>query len=181
MWYLAYGSNINPERFRLYLEGGVTEPGARDATPPTDDAWFELPFRLNFALASQRWSGGGVAFVHPSTERTAWFRGWNITAEQFEDVFAQENRRPVGSALPWDELAAGSHVDVGDAWYRRIFAVGGLGLAQPAFTFTTVDELALNPPHDDYRSTIAAGMAEHPSLDSAAVEAYLDASILPGS
>ena len=179
MWYLAYGSNINPERFRLYLEGGITEPGARDATPPVDDAWFELPFGLNFALESQRWSGGGVAFVHPSADRTAWFRGWNVTAEQFEDVFAQENRLPVGTSLPWDELADADHVDVGDRWYRRIFPLRGLGLDEPAFTFTTVDELASNPPHHDYRSTIATGMAAHPDLDAAAVEAYLDGSILP--
>lgn len=178
MWYLAYGSNVNPERFRLYLEGGVTEPGARDATPPAANGWFELPFRLNFALESQRWSGGGVAFVHPSTEHTAWFRGWNITAEQFEDVFAQENRRAVGSPLPWDELAEADHVDVGESWYRRVYPLQGLGLAEPAFTFTTIDELASNPPHEDYRSTIAGGMADHPDLTTAAIEAYLDASIL---
>lgn len=178
MWYLAYGSNVNPERLRLYLEGGVTEPGARNATAPTATAWFELPFRLNFALESKRWSGGGVAFVHPSADQTAWFRAWNVAAEQFEDVFAQENRLPVGTELPWEELASAEHLDVGNGLYRRIFPLRGTGLTEPAFTFTAVDVLAPNPPHDDYRSTIAAGMAEHPDLDSAAIEAYLDASIL---
>lgn len=179
MWYLAYGSNVNPERLRLYLEGGVTEPGARDSTAPVRSAWRQLPFRLTFGLESQRWSGGGVAFVFPDRSGQAWFRAWDLTAEQFEDVFAQENRLAVGTPLPWEELlAAPDQLDVGGRWYGRVFRVDDIGLDAPAFTFSATEAMPANPPHEDYRGTIAAGLADHPLLADDAIEAYLDASSL---
>lgn len=185
VWYLAYGSNVNPDRFRLYLEGGTTEAGARDRTPPARSVFVRVPVRLRFALESTRWNGGGVAFVSPSddAERWAWARAWDITAEQFEDVFAQENRGSIGTELPWQALLAATSLDVGERWYRRILRfdlaeLEALAPGQPAMTFTWASEAPLNPPGPEYRGTIARGLADHPELDAEAIDAYLDASTL---
>src|SRR5699024_8552798 len=68
VWYVSYGSNMDPRRLRSYLEGGcppggnADHPGARDGTPPADSAGVTLPGRLYFAGRSRVWGGGGVAF-----------------------------------------------------------------------------------------------------------------------
>jgi len=176
VWYLAYGSNLNLDRLRLYLEGGQTEPGARDAALPVADRWIQGSFRLYFALESQRWNGGGVAFVEPSPDHRAWFRAWNLSVEQFEDVFAQENRAPVGSQLPWDEgaaLASGDHLDIGDSRYRRLIKLGGEAGA-PELTFTSPETLAPNAPDASYRKMIVTGLEHNDELDAVGIEAYLE-------
>jgi len=45
VWYACYGSNINTQRFMLYIEGGegnvegtlLNEDGARDKSPPVEE------------------------------------------------------------------------------------------------------------------------------------------------
>lgn len=176
VWYLAYGSNLNPARLGLYLSGGETEPGARNPAPPSADRWMQLPFRLEFGHASQRWSGGGVAFVFPDTAATAWFRAWRLTVEQFEDVFAQENRLSVGTELPWDSLAReGHHLDLTSRWYGRLHVIERG--QEPLLTFSSPTSVPPNPPHVDYRATIEAGFEDNPAVDAAAVATYLDAAI----
>ena len=176
MWYLAYGSNVNPARFRRYLEGSPKEPGARDSSPPIASRWFRLNFRLSFAGESKKW-GGGVAFAHPHDDHHTWFRGWNITGQQFEDVWAQENRLPVGTELPWHHLRHESttHLDVGERWYRRIHVVNQphVDVDEPAMTFSSHEVRPHNPPAPAYRDTIAEGLADHPELDEHAIESYL--------
>lgn len=178
VWYLAYGSNLHLPRLRRYLEGGdaakgETEAGARDPAAPTDNFFVQLPFRLRFSGSSQRWSGGGVAFVDPDPGATAWFRAWNVTAEQFEDIFNQENRRPVGTPLDWAELLAGTEHEVGESWYRRIMRVPLDNVDEPALTFTSATTAPSNPPHEDYAATIRRGLGDHPRLDEASIAAYL--------
>lgn len=178
VWYLAYGSNVNEARFLRYLQGGPPEPGARDATPPQRSAWTTVPHRLSFGLESQRWSGGGVAFLDTTTtELPTIVRAWDITAEQFEDVCMQENRGEVGTALDWQQLAQGPVTLDRETWYRYVLPCSAAGLAgdQPALTFTSPVSIAANAPHEDYLNTIRSGLAEHPDLDVAAIESYLEA------
>ncbi|NNE72512.1 MAG: histone deacetylase [Acidimicrobiales bacterium] len=174
VWYLAYGSNVDRSRFMRYLAGGVTEPGARDAAPPRQHRWVRAPLRLTFARESVRWEGGGVAFVHSDPAGDAIVRAWDISSAQFEDVFAQENRLPVGTALDWSALRAGS-IDHGGGWYRRVLRVP-LGFAadrQPALTFTWHRPRPSRTPHPSYVATIRDGLRQHPQLDDAAVDQYL--------
>lgn len=183
VWYLAYGSNVNETRFLRYLQGGPPEPGARDATPAAQSAWCEVPYRLTFGLESQRWQGGGVAFLdvaeapagNPTTMTTV--RAWDITSEQFEDVCAQENRGEVGTALDWQALAAGPVNLAGSSWYRHVLPVAGLDLPvdQPALTFTSPIPVPANAAHDSYLNTIRQGLAEHPDLSSDDIDDYLRA------
>jgi len=174
VWYVAYGSNVNETRFLRYLQGESDHVGARDATPPRASAWAVAPLALQFAGTSQRWDGGGVAFVDPDPAASAFVRAWDITSEQFEDVFAQENRRQVGSSLDWDAMSHGDVV-VGTSWYRRIVRLdlAFANLEQPALTFTWQEPVPLNPPHESYRSTIATGLAENPALTEEQIEDYL--------
>ena len=177
VWYLAYGSNVNEQRFLRYLQGDDSHLGARDSSEPTESVWAQLPFELTFERQSQRWKGGGVAFVHPSAEHTAWFRAWNISGEQFEDVFAQENRTPVGTGLDWNAIASGS-VDVGTGWYRRIMATSETDLGDiSGLTFTTADRQTMSTPSPDYAETIAAGLKENPHLSPHEADAYLQIAI----
>lgn len=180
VWYLAYGSNVNEARFLRYLQGGPPEPGARDATPAARSAWCQVPYRLTFGLESQRWDGGGVAFLDASEVRAdepTTVRAWDITSEQFEDVCMQENRGVVGTALDWQALAAGPVNLAGSSWYRHVLPVGGLDLPvdQPALTFTSPVAVPANPAHDSYLNTIRSGLAEHPGLSSDDIDSYLQA------
>jgi len=173
VWYVAYGSNINESRFLRYLEGDDNHVGARDATHPIDARFAVAPLRLRFAGESKRW-GGGVCFVNPDPAGTAYVRAWNITAEQFEDVFAQENGRPVGESFPWETAMAAAAV-IGSRWYARVLHVD-LPFAtaeQPALTFTWTTPLPLNQPAPAYRETVAAGLSEHPDLTPAMIDTYL--------
>lgn len=175
VWYVAYGSNVNRARFMRYLEGDETHPGARDASPPARSEWAEAPLRLCFAGESTRW-GGGVCFVEPDANASTHVRLWDITSEQFEDVFAQENRSAVPISLDWQAVAAGP-VTVGSGWYGLVLPVDvdAATEEQPALTFTWNEAMPHNPPGDAYRSTISDGLAEHPGLSPAAIASYLDA------
>lgn len=180
VWYVAYGSNVNKTRFLRYLAGDSDHVGARDTTPPAHDHWTVAPLQLQFAGESKRW-GGGVCFVDPDPGATAYVRAWSITAEQFEDVFSQENRRAIGSGFDWQAVMAGPAV-IGQSWYAQVLPVE-LPFAsprQPALTFTWTRRLPLNLPAPAYRDTIASGLVEHPDLSHAEIDTYLGHS-LPGN
>lgn len=174
VWYVAYGSNIDRTRFLRYLTGDADHTGARDATPPVEDRYATAPLRLRFAGESSRW-GGGVCFVDPDPDATVYVRAWDITAEQFEDVFAQENRGEIGTPLPWDAMAHGP-TEVGGRWYGLVVPVD-LPFASPghpAYTFTWTTQFHRNPPSPAYRETIERGLANHPDLSPASLGRYLD-------
>jgi hypothetical protein len=175
VWYLAYGSNVNRARFMRYLAGGETEPGARDASPPARHVWGVVPMRLTFSKESVRWDGGGVAFVDPNQAGQTIVRAWDITADQFEDVFAQENRLDVGTTLDWQAIGTGAYT-VGAGWYQRLLPVplDFASPAQPAVTFTWSSASAYRPPDRRYVETIRSGLGEHDSLDAADVDDYLE-------
>lgn len=164
VWYAAYGSNLDGERFACYVSGGVApgssrrNPGCRDTTPPRDDRPVELPYRLYFGGESRAW-GGGVAFVDGAVADTTLGRAWLLTQEQFDDVVAQENGLPPGSRIT-------------SGWYRSVLSCGIIdGL--PVLTITSPDRRAPNPPSDAYLAVVARGLAEAHALDPDGVAAYL--------
>src|SRR5690349_24775635 len=67
IWYAAYGSNLDPARFDVYLYGGRPDggsrdyPGTRDATAALETRPAVLPGDVVFGWESPTW-GGGVAF-----------------------------------------------------------------------------------------------------------------------
>ncbi|MEM9612956.1 MAG: histone deacetylase [Actinomycetota bacterium] len=199
VWYAAYGSNLLAARFAVYLTGGpvphrprpTTQAGARDPSPPRRWERAELPHELLFAGASPGWGGGGVAFLDPRAqaagEAPTLGRSWLITAEQFEDVFRQENgmgvpgsdahpgsgpgaRVEVGDGPLFDvaDLAPGEHIDVAGRWYGRVLRLADGPDGRPVATFTTGDpdhppSAAAQPP---YLRTVGLGLIETWGLDA---------------
>lgn len=186
VWYVSYGSNMCRDRLLCYLQGGRppgarrTYAGARDRTPPRDDAAVHLPGTVYFAGESPVW-GGGVAFYDPDRPApgapTA-ARAYLLTVDQFVDVAAQEmNRQPthhdpledvVRSGLP------GGRYEAGPGAYETIVEVGRRGDA-PMLTFTApygVDAVSHTIPSIAYRDTIARGLRESHHFDDTRVEAY---------
>ena len=110
LWYAAYGSNLARDRLEAYLSAAGRPapprhyPGARDASPPSDDRPLLLPGHL-FAGESPTW-GGGIAFYDADARGTVYARAYRITAEQFSDLAAQEMRRDPGAELDLSQVLA---------------------------------------------------------------------------
>ncbi len=200
------------------------QAGARDPSPPAADRAWWLPHDLFFAGASPGWGGGAVAFLDPSPttgsipkpepgadadpgapvttggdvdevpDSGTLARIWLITAEQFEDVFRQENglRVPGSTLAPgsgpdrsvepeperWDRtgggplfdlarIPAGSHLDAGPQWYGRVLHLGPGPDGHPVATFTGPDpgRHRRGPAHPSYARTVALGLMETWGLD----------------
>ena len=104
LYYASYGSNLYASRFMVYLRGGTLPgnsrvySGANDPALPTDDVAFALPGAQFFCGDSRAWSGG-VAFLDTTQRHTRSLgRGYRITADQFNDVIAQENGGTAGES-----------------------------------------------------------------------------------
>lgn len=182
VWYVSYGSNLLAERFAVYLEGGVApgrtwvEAGARDAARWSDDRAVMVPHRLFFSGESRRWDDGGIAFVDPArSEAHTRGRAYLITAEQFQDVLAQESGRPVGTEVDWTSALANGSARLGDGAYDHVLYLGDDD-GWPKVTFTTPRPVAdhrLNAPGEAYHSTIARGLGQSHRLTSAEADEYL--------
>jgi hypothetical protein len=181
------------ERLAVYLRGGVPpgstrhHPGARDPSDPVADEPCRLPYRRYFAGHSRTWGGGGVAFVDPregSGDTPA--RRYLLTTDQFEDVWAQESGRVVGTPLPLADrqpgitaLEPGTSTIVGSGGYDRLLVVGRTD-GVPVVTFTSPQvpaSLAPNPPSAPYRAVIATGLRQSHAMSEAEAAAIVDAEV----
>ena len=87
VWYAAYGSNLDPDRFACYLDGGCppgasrTFPGVRDRPSEVEARAWTMSGRLSFAFESATW-GGGVAFYEPHENTTVLARVYLLTRGQ---------------------------------------------------------------------------------------------------
>ncbi len=185
VWYAAFGSNLSCDRFLVYLNGGRASgsvgstPGARDNTAPKRSTVQFTAHGLRFGGQSSRWSGGGVAFLDSveGGHRTA-LRLYDITAEQFEDVFAQENRLDEPIPIDLVHAEASGWVDLTDRWYGRVLCLGRHD-DLPIFTITSPDPPPLNRPHPSYLQTIVTGLTtsvdgtRFPFVDAAEAHEYL--------
>ena len=185
VFYVAYGSNLDRQRFACYLQGGRapgaqrTLPGSRDHSPPRADVPTTLGHRLRFASGSPSW-GGGVAFVDPQAEAdvATLGRAWLVSVPQAADVLAQENGwDPAGAGALTNAIERAHHdglavVDPGGR-YGAVVALADID-GQPAVTFTSpVPAAPTAPPDAAYLGVIARGLAEAHALDADAVVEYL--------
>ncbi|MEM8924735.1 MAG: hypothetical protein AAGD35_14625 [Actinomycetota bacterium] len=224
VWYAAYGSNLLWDRFRTYLEGGpvphrptpTIQAGARDPSPPRGDGRWTFEHELFFAGSSPGWGGGGVAFLHPEPPRpepprpgplqpgspppahqdaaATLGRRWLVTAEQFEDVFRQENGITVpgsdahpgsgpghridagdGPLFDLDTVEPGGFIDAGPRWYGRVLHLGHGPDGNPVATFTGPDPYRHQraPAPIAYLRTVGLGLLETWDLGPAEVAARL--------
>lgn len=164
LWYAAYGSNLDPDRFSLYLTGGRPDgahravPGARDGSPPQEQRAVVLPGAMFFAWESPTW-GGGVAFYDADADGAAYARAYLLTEEQFADVAAQEMHREPGTDLDLAHVMEHRSHAMGPGRYETLHLVGQLDDI-PMLTFTADDpvSLSLNPPSDAYLAIVARGL-----------------------
>jgi hypothetical protein len=168
VWYAAYGSNLDGTRLARYLAE------ARDTTAPRRDGGRTVDHRLLFGAHSEQW-GGGVAFLDPTAgSGEARVRLWLLGLDQLADVYAQENRHPVGSvSLDPDRLDEA----LPEGRYRRL-----LSLAEhdgtPVITFTAPEPPEPAAPSRAYLAHLVTGLRMSHRLDDDGVVAYLMA--VPG-
>jgi hypothetical protein len=164
LWYAGYGSNLDPDRFGLYLAGGRPDgahravPGARDGTPPQEQRAVVLPGAMFFAWRSPTW-GGAVSFYDADADDTTYARAYLLTHEQLADVAAQEMHREPGEDLDLAHVMEHRRHALGPGRYETLHLVGELD-GIPMLTFTAEDpaELAPNPPSDAYLAVVARGL-----------------------
>lgn len=162
VWYACYGSNLNAERFRYYIEGGDCPyngrnyPGCADQTLWTDSRTRTFAGELYFGNESRTWDGKGVAFFDPEANGTVIMRLYLITRGQLLDVQDQEGLS-------------------GD-WYGWLVPLGEAD-AIPVYTFTSESRRPANPPSEAYLAVIREGLVEGCGLSEAEADAYLSAAI----
>lgn len=164
VWYVSYGSNLFAARFTCYLAGGRalgsrwTNPGARDASPPTGDRRVDLDHALVFGGPSHTWHGG-PAYLDLVTPGHSVGRGWRITHEQFEDVVAQENRLPAGALAVPEAMLTDGGIAVPGAPYGRLVPLEPID-GEPAVTFTYIDRPRERAPDPRYVELLRLGLEE---------------------
>lgn len=164
VYYLAYGSNICEERFRLYIEGGYSRFNKKDYSGCPDKTRYYKndgiikyevsDYKLYFAKESLSWKGSGVAFIEKNLGSNLIGRLYKVTKEQFYEIQKQEGR----------------------AWYGEIKKLGkkdGLEV----ITFTNGDSsLQRNQPNEGYIKVIKEGLLAL-GLREVEIESYLNDSI----
>ncbi|WP_307849047.1 histone deacetylase [Micromonospora sp. U56] len=166
LWYVAYGSNMDPARLGWYLAGGRppgglrSYPGCRDCRPPRRTEPVLVPGGVYFAGESRAWTGG-MAFYDPELPGTAATRGYLLTAGQFADIAAQEMYRPPGADLDLIAVAVeAGRATLGPGRYETLLRVG-VRDGVPMLTFTApwrAGEVEWTAPAPVYLGMIAAGL-----------------------
>jgi hypothetical protein len=198
LWYAAYGSTVNRDRFLEYIRGGVSRfsgvayPGCRNRQDPIRDYALAINRELYFARFSDPW-GGGIAFVRPEPSQSRTLgRAYLITEEQFVDVACQENgRRPGDREMKFHYAYAEQNPEsyfsptdparpggTGNLSYGRILL---LGTRESWPVFTTTAEWPgysdINPPARAYVKCIADGIRQLGSISHKALADYFVAKI----
>lgn len=180
IWYVAYGSNLAPERFGCYLAGGRpvggarVYPGCRDTSPALAERPVLLPGGIYFALTSLTW-GGGMAFYDPRLPGRAAAHAYLLTPQQFGDVIAQEMRRDVGEDLDLSEVLRAGRQRLGPGRYETVLRVGEHG-GRPMLTFTAphgAAEAELNAPSEAYVRMLGRGIRQRHSWPAGRTADYL--------
>ena len=177
VWYAAYGSNLDPDRFGCYFHGGRprgatrTYPGVRHRTPEPVRRPLVLPGRIVFAWHSSTWAGG-IAFYEPGPGRVL-ACGYLLTLSQFSDVLEQEMWRPPGVDHDFTALLTTGSQTVGPGRYETLRVVAEVD-GRPVVTIGNEDAaiLGVEPPSAAYVATMAAGLRLHRLTDHA-IAGYL--------
>lgn len=159
LWYIAYGSNLQPRLLARYLPRAESRPSRR----------LVIPHRLFFAGRSLRWDGG-VAFLTltPEGQRTP-ARAYEVTAEDLLLLVQGENGVPVDfrSALTtlapgeWASVLVQPPVDPRTGKYDALLRLDDLE-GRPAYTVTTSQRLVEAAPSTEYLEAIRVGRGMGP-------------------
>jgi hypothetical protein len=162
IWYAAYGSNLDPARFDVYLYGGRPDggsrdyPGTRDAKAALETRPAVLPGDVVFGWESPTW-GGGVAFYDAEAAGEVPATAYLLTPRQFSDVVDQEMWRTPGSDHDLREVLSNGRCALGPGRYETLHRVGELD-GHPVLTFTADVLPELKAPSAAYLVTMARGL-----------------------
>jgi hypothetical protein len=143
LWYASYGSNLDQERFLIYLHGGTPEgsnrtyPGCTDTGDPTGDVPIRWGGRPHFALTSRVW-GGGIAFMDDAKDAQGLGRAYRVTAGQFDEIVHFENSGTTAAGakkINLDDVLTAGRLATGPGAYETLVHVGDHDGA-PVLTFT---------------------------------------------
>lgn len=183
VWYASYGSNLSRKRFMCYIEGGTPEgssrkeDGCRDNTPPEKDKPIKIPFPLYFKCISNKWNGGGVAFIGLEIEpknRTLG-RMYLITRQQFIDIVKQENNMKELPDINFEKGHKEGSQKLFNKPYGEIICLGEES-RHPIYTFTSPsceEGIIYSPPTDGYLKTIVEGLQQTYNLSNEQIAEYL--------
>ena len=138
VWYAAYGSNLDEERFSYYIKGGEYRGKAYEGCSDRS-LWQETrvefyPGEMYYGNSSSRWENGGVAFYDPDKKDcSALMKLYKIKRSQLNDIRQQE-----GPSFNW---------------YGRIYCLEMIG-DEPVYTLTSESRRPENSPCDEYRRFI---------------------------
>lgn len=186
IWYAAYGSNLNAERFACYLAGGRprgatrTYEGARDKSQPLDAVALGISYQLYFSGESRVW-GGSPAFLDTkrADETVGLARAYLVGWDQFEDVVAQENgRSPASIDIEDHELVPGFSRQIGSGRYENLLCTQRLNDI-PVLTFTapwSLHDVTPGSPSPEYLAMLISGLREAYDLNDEELTEYLGSS-----
>ena len=162
IWYVCYGSNLNYDRFMLYINGDETKElssysGCKIKNPPIESGEYIIDAELYFALESKRWTGG-IAFIDYETSGKVYGKKYKIQLNQFLDILKQERVNKN---------------------YDTILYLNNINDV-PVFTFTAEHKLkALNKPNERYYNVIKQGLLDtYSKLTEADADNYLNNCII---
>lgn len=199
VWYVAYGSNLNTERFLKYMnisrnaENKFTEDEIESVS-------VEVPHGIYFAK-SGRWGSGGICFldVDNKEDQSNVFRAYRMTIEQYWSLLCQENgRRSLyvdWSAVESDRISypssmKGYYARSTSGLYSRIVNLGTIK-GEIALTMTNSESYVsqlnklkdgmpwqyaqfgmLNPPSHEYLSIINEGSEQTAQLERVKIKPF---------
>jgi len=178
IWYAAYGSNLNVERFMCYIKGGKPRfskkpmQGCRDETPPRKSRKYKDNYELYFAKYSGLWDGG-VCFIN-NLDSTTYFTLYLVSEDQFRDITFQECGFEKDKSKLEFKLKKNDFVFNNEKWYGKILYIGELD-GYPIYSITSPKDYTeeLNQPSSYYLYHIIKGLNKNHNLSEDEIKRYL--------
>lgn len=168
IWYACYGSNMDLQRFLIYIQGGNLIVNRQTKTYRCCEYDMEIPgnlesyiihHRLYFAKESKTWNQHGVGFISTKKDirSLAYARLYLISRIQFEHLFASENDRQTTN-IDYEIINKNKIQYFNYNFYNRIIQLEDNYKGYPIMTFTNKEILPINNPMGEYLQLIRNGL-----------------------
>ncbi len=186
VWYACYGSNMDLNRFLIYIQGGQLVINGQvktyracenDIQPPINSEPYLIQRRFYFAKESGTWNNRGVGFISAKSNKRSltYARLYLISKNQFSHLFASENGRRT-STINYEQLCNTKLLDFDYNFYNRVLQLNENYKGYPIITFTNKDVLPLNYPMDEYLRLISNGLKITHKLSNKDIAEYFSKS-----
>ena len=182
VFYVAYGSNLDLDRFRCYLLGGSPDGAGRTYAGSRDRVGWGMTFDaharqpLYFAGHSSTWGGGAMAFMDPQADPDGMtpVRVYLLSGVQFEDLAAQENGLDPGSfEIDLQAVSRPGLHRIGEGRYDSVLSWGRASGDWPILTLTSARRPDLGAPSVPYLRTLVRGLRRTHEMSDDELVGYL--------